>query len=99
MEKIQWSNIHTMNDEEMLFLQSFLREELTRREHIAELVEKANEAIHELLGELCNYDLVDIIDNHTGEVLVKDYRIKDCFEPNYDWSYPQFSVRCGQRSE
>ena len=99
MKNIRWSDILTMGDGEIQILHSSLCEELTRREHIAELVEKVNEAIHELVGELCNYDLVDIIDSYTGEALVKDYRAKDCLDPDCDWSFPQFSVRCGQRSE
>lgn len=100
MKDFQWSKIRTLNDAEAQLLQASLNEELNRRKHIAELVEKANEAIHELFGELRDCDLVDITDSYTDEVLVKNYCTQDYYlDPDYDWSYPQFSVRCGQRSE
>lgn len=82
-----------MSDESVNQVCDVFQEESRRRAHIASMVNDVNSRLTNLLHELCGHDIVDVIDECTGEVLLTGYanHLKDHEGP----VIPRISVRCG----
>lgn len=90
------TDLRTAEPDELEAMQESLKDELLRRNHIDNLVDQINGLMQALVEELCGYDVLDIFDGATGEIIVKDYSS----HLKYDEMSvaPQLLVRTGRRN-